>query len=704
MVCSLCSSLGSETAALAERGPARQRPSSCLFLLLLPCSSYSTLLGWVESPGYPMGYLPHTSLNWTRCAPKGQTVSIKLIHMDLENSQDCENDAVKISSNGNLIALLCGKRDYEELQESVNPLLFSSAGGCLTLLFHSDYSNTKRHTGFRGFYTLQDFNECEDEQINKCTQFCHNFVGGYYCSCRHGYHLDEDKHTCTVGCAEDLSGLKRGDVSSPSWPGEYAENVNCKYTLSVEDNLQLELHFSEGFDVEQSPEGNCVDELRIETHSETLGPFCGNKPPHSPLLTHSSHIQIHFTSDGSGTNKGFNIHFKTRDKVCRPVTSNSNTTPLKQEYHWGESVTVTCDLGYVADSASDGLLKRYDTTCQSNGLWAPMYPCEIVDCGWPDLGRGGILQLVNPDDQNTKYGSQIQFYCTSKFYKLEGNDTSTCNADGEWTGMPKCNEVCGMPETSSTGRILGGKAALLGEIPWQLFITTPKFGGASLINDQWAVTAAHVVNDIPKESVQLYGGLIDATTTGTDVSPIPIEKIIVHPSYRGASLQTNYDNDIALIKFTSRVKLGPNLLPICLPEVNRGVMEGEQGTVSGWGAIFQDNSWSRTSDVLQYVDIPVFPVSKCRNTPSLSNKAMTFTNNMFCAGGKGTDSCKGDSGSPFVSPMLSSGIGPHYLIGIVSWGSPCVRGGATGDKKGYYTKVENYVNWINEIKKNEAQS
>ncbi|MEQ2256842.1 hypothetical protein ILYODFUR_028294 [Ilyodon furcidens] len=233
-----------------------------LLLLLLPCSSYSMLLGWVESPGYPMRYLPHASLNWSRCAPKGQTISIRLIHLDLENSQDCENDAVKILSNGNRIAVLCGKKEYEELQDTVNPLLFSSPGGCLTLLFHSDYSNTKRHTGFKGFYTLQDFNECEDDLNNECTQFCHNFIGGYRCSCRHGYHLAQDKHTCTVNCAKDLSGLKRGDISSPSWPGTYAEHANCKYTLSVEENLQLELHFSEGFDVEQRPDGHCIDELR----------------------------------------------------------------------------------------------------------------------------------------------------------------------------------------------------------------------------------------------------------------------------------------------------------------------------------------------------------------------------------------------------------------------------------------------------------
>lgn len=61
----------------------------------------------------------------------------------------------QVFSNGNLISVLCGKREFEELQSTVNPTLLSSPGGCLSLLFHSDYSNTKRHTGFRGFYTDQ---------------------------------------------------------------------------------------------------------------------------------------------------------------------------------------------------------------------------------------------------------------------------------------------------------------------------------------------------------------------------------------------------------------------------------------------------------------------------------------------------------------------------------------------------------------------
>ncbi|XP_041797872.1 complement C1s subcomponent-like [Chelmon rostratus] len=676
-----------------------------LQLLLLSRYASSMLLGWVESPGYPSGYLPHASLNWSRCAPKGHVLSIRLIHLDLEDSQDCENDAVKVFSNGNLISVLCGNREFEELQSTVNPSLLSSPGGCLSLSFHSDYSNTKRHTGFRGFYTDQDFNECQDDPDNGCTQFCHNFIGGYHCSCRHGYHLDVDKHTCTVSCTEDLSGLKQGDISTPSWPASYAENSNCQHTLSVEDHLQLELHFSEDFDVEQSPDGQCIDALRIETPSGTLGPFCGHTPPPSPFLTHSHHVHIRFTSDGFGTNKGFTLHFKTRDKVCPAVvTPHSRATPQQPQYSQGQSVTVTCVLGHVANTqGTQTLSSQYMTTCQSTGIWTPSYVCEPVDCGFPNVPEDGILQLVGSDSPHTQYKDQIQLNCRSEHYTLEGDDTYTCNANGEWvsgsgkTEMPKCTEVCGKPEKhpASAGRILGGKDANMGEIPWHLLIREPRRGGASLINDRWAVTAAHVVENVEETSLRLYGGLVNSRTISDRLSNVVVmdsERIIIHPNYiKGVAHRTSFDNDIALIRLASRVNLGPNLLPICLPEANRTLVENEQGTVSGFGVTEGRRGAFVTSAMLKYAHIGIYPRSACEDTPSTSTKKrMIFTNNMFCAGATGKDSCQKDSGGPFVLPMLAEGREPYYLTGIVSWGPPC----SDRQYKGYYTKVENYVDWI----------
>nr|SSC14280.1 Complement component 1S [Channa striata] len=679
-----------------------------LLLLLFSHSVRSTLLGWVESPGYPNGYVPHASLNWSRCAPRGHTLSIRLIHLDVEDSKDCENDAVRVFSNGNLISVLCGKKEFEELQATVNPSLISSSGGCLSLSFQSDYSNIQRHTGFRGFYSVQDYDECEDDPDNKCTQFCHNFIGGYYCSCRLGYYLDKDKHTCTVSCSKDLSGVSRGDISSPSWPGSYAENANCLHTLSVESHLQLELQFNEVFDVEQSSDGQCIDTLKIETPSGILGSFCGKTPPPSPFLTHSHHVKIRFTSDGFGSNKGFSFRFQTREKVClAEVIPHSTVTPQRPQYRRGDIVTVTCDLGHVPNTKGvKTLSSEYETTCHSTGVWVPHYPCEPVDCGVPDIPEDGVIRILG-DNQRTHYEDQIQFTCNSQYYTLEGNDTYTCSSNGEWvssrgkTEMPKCTPICGIPTKALdlAGRILGGERAKLGEIPWHLFIKEPSRGGATLINDRWAVTAAHVVEHTEETSLRLYGGLVDGSLTQNPQSPnlvvMESERIIIHPGYAvGVDERANFDNDIALIRLASRVNFGPNLLPICLPAANRGLLVNEQGTISGWG--LKDVKHSKNlalSRVLQYAHIGVYSLEQCEDTPYMSDeKRMIFTNNMFCAGADGKDSCQFDSGGPFVLPMLTSSEKPFYLTGIVSWGSPCQE----RRYKGYYTKVENYVDWIKE--------
>ncbi|KAJ0066322.1 hypothetical protein NL108_011150, partial [Boleophthalmus pectinirostris] len=353
-----------------------------------------------------------------------------------------------VYSDENLISVLCGTLSYEELQRSVNPQLWSAPGGCLNLTFHSDFSNRHRHSGFRGFYTIKDYDECNDPD-NRCTQFCHNLIGGYYCSCHHGFHLDTDNHTCSVSCSEDLSGQNEGRVSSPSWPGLYPENSHCVSTLSVDPHLQLQLTFLQPFDLEQDPEGGCLDSLRIETHSGTLGPFCGSNSPSSPLLTHSHQIKIHFETDGYGTNRGFSLIFTTADKVCLPTISPYSTVvPYSVEYSPGQKVTVTCDVGHYVNVVSH--VKRraqeYVTTCQTTGDWSPHYTCQPLNCGRPKIPRDDILVVVGPDKLQTLYQSQVRFNCSSSYYRLQGDDTYTCGPNGEWISpdnnpqLPKCIE------------------------------------------------------------------------------------------------------------------------------------------------------------------------------------------------------------------------------------------------------------------------
>lgn len=53
-----------------------------------------------------------------------------------------------------------------------------------------------------------DVDECSDQTDEDllCDHFCHNYIGGYYCSCRYGYLLHSDNRTCR-GEAEDRTNI-----------------------------------------------------------------------------------------------------------------------------------------------------------------------------------------------------------------------------------------------------------------------------------------------------------------------------------------------------------------------------------------------------------------------------------------------------------------------------------------------------------------
>ncbi|XP_036088560.1 kallikrein-13 isoform X3 [Rousettus aegyptiacus] len=91
---------------------------------------------------------------------------------------------------------------------------------------------------------------------------------------------------------------------------------------------------------------------------------------------------------------------------------------------------------------------------------------------------------------------------------------------------------------------------------------------------------------------------------------------------------------------------------------------------------------------LQCADIQLRSDEECRQ-----KYPGKITPNMLCAGTKegGQDSCDGDSGGP----LICNGT----LHGIVSWGDfPCGQ----PDRPGVYTRVSQYVSWIQETIENKS--
>lgn len=252
------------------------------------------------------------------------------------------------------------------------------------------------------------------------------------------------------------------------------------------------------------------------------------------------------------------------------------------------------------------------------------------------------------------------------------------------------------PSLVSNGqnRIVGGGDASINNYPWQAALVSSYgegYCGASVISNQWILTAAHCLEGEDASTVFVRLGSEDAYAIGGIT--YAASEIIIHPDY----FDVSNGSDIALIKLSDTIKFTHKVQPIGLISPEQSDLEGVGviALASGWGSLYEDGP---TSSTLQSVELPIVAndvaCGAAQNTQGNSGaySCDEVDETMICAGyvGEGgKDACQGDSGGPLV--VRNADNTGWLLVGATSWGIGC----ANADYPGIWARVSYFYEWIN---------
>ncbi|XP_006727684.1 enteropeptidase [Leptonychotes weddellii] len=231
-------------------------------------------------------------------------------------------------------------------------------------------------------------------------------------------------------------------------------------------------------------------------------------------------------------------------------------------------------------------------------------------------------------------------------------------------------------------KIVGGNNAKEGAWPWvvALYYNGQLLCGASLVSNDWLVSAAHCVygrNLEPSKWKAILGLHMTSNLTSPQIVTRLIDQIVINPHYN----KRTKDSDIAMMHLDFKVNYTDYIQPICLPEENQAFPPGRICSIAGWGRIIHQG---HTADILQEANVPLLSNEKCQQQMPEYN----ITENMVCAGYEegGIDSCQGDSGGPLMCQENNR----WFLAGVTSFGYQC----AQPNRPGVYTRVLRFTEWI----------
>ncbi|XP_077973431.1 uncharacterized protein LOC120337114 [Styela clava] len=293
----------------------------------------------------------------------------------------------------------------------------------------------------------------------------------------------------------------------------------------------------------------------------------------------------------------------------------------------------------------------------------------------PDLAQGTWGAWLKPSDCDSYRKVDLNSVTVTQRQCLVKNQTvEQIHCDGTYKVEVNC--------TNDLSPVAKGVRAVAESWPWQVFIELDNGAdqcGGSLISETWILTAAHCFDGKLATRISFNTKDKDAPeATAVNTKP---EKVICHKGFQSRDLT----NDICLIKIPWPEYMGySSPVPYAFDEII-DIPEGTVCTVAGWGYDEHGN----LHQYLQEAEVKIIDNNQCQEWHE--KHGTTIPANTVCAGHTegGADTCGGDSGGPLICKTS----GTSFLYGIISFGP--IHCGAK-ELPGIYTKVQNFLTWINE--------
>ncbi|XP_036379703.1 enteropeptidase [Megalops cyprinoides] len=510
--------------------------------------------------------------------------------------------------------------------------------------------------------------------------------------------------------------------SSPHYPNSYISKATCVWTLHTEAGRNIQLHFLD-FDLEA-----VFDTVEVrdgpEWESELLGVFTGGDATFADVFSTTNQMTVVFFTDSLGYGRGFRANFTSgfglgqpdpcasglyqcQSGACISNTSVCDSHPdcpdISDEAH---CVQLQSENGTSANKLHLQVQNSWYSVCAEN--WTSelsSFLCRYLgfragNASLVTLSEGdnsfitlsqmpnGTLDLVLSDE--CAGGKVISLLCDNKpcgtrmVWPKSGHGLSEGAGD---EGM----EVRGMEgggTSKENSRVVGGNDTQQGAWPWvvSLHWRGHHACGASLIDKEWLITAAHCAYG-RNIHISNWEALIGLHSQYGPESPhtqrLQVDRIIFNKRYN----KRTKDSDIAMMHLETQVNFTDYVQPICLPDSDQQFEPGRVCFIAGWGKEAEQGS---VADVLQEAALPLVNQNLCqRQLPEYN-----ITSRMVCAGYPegGVDSCQGDSGGP----LMCQQDGHWVLVGVTSFGVGCGR----PQRPGVYALVSQFTDWVTEVRRN----